>query len=416
MRLRPEALLAVALLPLCSHAVEFDLRLKAFGSIATLPSDDLQRVFDGSPARDGSFDGRAMFAEQRGGWRLVADVDTVYQFGDSLGFANAPQTTLDQTPTDDDRRFMDLAWTVDDGDEYRVYQRVDRLAVSYRGSNWGLALGRQAVSWGSGLVFQPLDLFSPFAPTTVDRDYKAGDDVVMFDRLNADGSDLQLLAVLRRDTSGDRDGDETSVGGKYHVLLGEKDLEFVAGRHYRDTVIGASLRMPLGTALLRTDWLLTDLDAGGTKVSGIVNLDYSFDWLGKSWYVFGEFFRNGFGVAHQPVDVLRLPEALVSRLARGEVFTLMKNYFAAGTQLQWHPLVMISTTLITNLHDGSNLLQAAVGYDAGDSMRFEAGTVLPLGDRGEEYGRIELPPAAVGAPTFTTGGGRRAYLRFVYYF
>ena len=72
-------------------------------------------------------------------------------------------------------------------------------------------MGRQAVSWGNGMVFQPLGLFSPFAPTTVDRDYKAGDDLLLVERLFANGSDLQLLLVGRRDADGALSGSASSA-------------------------------------------------------------------------------------------------------------------------------------------------------------------------------------------------------------
>ena len=61
--------------------------------------------------------------------------------------------------------------------------------------HWAVTVGRQAVSWGSGIVFQPLDPFNPFAPTAVDRDYKAGDDLVLIERLFDNGHDAQLLRV-----------------------------------------------------------------------------------------------------------------------------------------------------------------------------------------------------------------------------
>ena len=35
------------------------------------------------------------------------------------------------------------------------------------------------MSWGNGLVFQPMDLFNPFTPTAVDRDYKPGNDLLL---------------------------------------------------------------------------------------------------------------------------------------------------------------------------------------------------------------------------------------------
>ncbi len=163
---------------------------------------------------------------------------------------------------------------------------------------------------------------------------------------------------------------------------------------------------------MRTDWLVTDLDDGGYKTSGIVNLDYSFTWLDRNWYVFGEYFHSGFGINRQPVDLAKLPKALSARLLRGELFTLMQDYSAVGARLEWHPLLTQSLTLITNLHDGSNLVQTQLAYEPSDAQHVDAGYVRNLGDTGDEYGAIALPPPATG---LTTGGGSQWYLRWTYY-
>jgi hypothetical protein len=58
-------------------------------------------------------------------------------------------------------------------------------------------VGRQALTWGSGLVFRPMDLFNPFSPTATDTEYKPGADMVYVQQVFADGSDLQLIVVPR---------------------------------------------------------------------------------------------------------------------------------------------------------------------------------------------------------------------------
>jgi hypothetical protein len=156
---------------------------------------------------------------------------------------------------------------------------------------------------------------------------------------------------------------------------------------------------------LRTDWLLTDLDDGGYKTSGAVNLDYSFTWLDRNWYVFGEYFHSGFGTNTQPVDLTKLPRALSERLLRGELFTLMQDYSALGARLEWHPLVTQSLTLITNLHDGSNLVQTQLAYEPTDAQHLDAGYVRNLGGTGKEYGAIELPAPATGLPLAAARSG-----------
>ena len=93
---------------------------------------------------------------------------------------------------------MDLTWTLEDGPRHENIQRFDRLARRIPRRTLGRDVGRDAISWGSGIVFQPLDIFAPFAPTTVDRDYKPGEDLVKVDGVTEHGSDWQLLGVFRR--------------------------------------------------------------------------------------------------------------------------------------------------------------------------------------------------------------------------
>ncbi len=276
-------------------AWDLDARARAFGNAESLPEDDLQRSLDGTPVYEASADLRLMFRDEYARWHLNAALTTLYEGGDQFAFISNPQDTLDQTPRNDRLRYMDLTWTLEDGPRHETIQRFDRLAVEYRAEHWGVTVGRDAISWGSGIVFQPLDIFAPFAPTTVDRDYKPGEDLVKVDGVTEHGSDWQLLGVFRRNLQGDRTASVDSFGGKWHSLLGDYEVELLGAKHYRDRVVGVSVKRAIGGAVLRTDWLVTDLDDGGYKTSGVVNLDYSFTWLDRNWYVFGEYFHSGFG-------------------------------------------------------------------------------------------------------------------------
>ena len=388
----------------------YDMRLKFFGSAAFLPKDDLQRFLDDSPALDLNLDARFMWKHNRGGWSFSLESSVNYSAGDSLPFTGAPQTTLDQFPADDDFRLVNLTTEISTGEHHRTIHRFDRASVSYQTDNWSITAGRQALSWGSGIVFQPLDLFSPFAPTTVDRDYKAGDDMLNIEYLFANSSDVQVVSVMRRNEQHNYQWDASSTGLKWHGFVNESEVEIIVGKHYRDEILGLSLRTPLGGALVRTDVLITHLDTGGTRLSGVVNLDYSFAWKERSVYLFGEYYHNGFGTHSNPVELDDLSTELVARLQRGEVFNLQRDYLAAGFQIQWHPLVSQSTTLITSFDDMSSLLQLSINYEPGDHQRFQLGVIEPLGAGGDEFGGLTVLPG------FTTGGGTRLYVRYLYFF
>ena len=385
----------------------FDLRLKWYTTAQSLPAGDAQRLLAGeSTPVDHNADLRLMWRRNFGPLRVIVDYAAIWLYGDTLA-AGSPGITFDQTPTGDERRLMGLTWNLDDDDQ-RLH-RFDRLAVEYRSHRWGVTAGRQALSWGGGLVFQPMDLFNPFAPTTIDQDYKAGDDLVLVEGLFGDGSDLQVLAVGRRSYAGDPDLDASSFAVKYRGLAGENEYELMASHHYGNQVYGIGLRIPAGGALVRSDitWTLAD---DRVTLSGLLNADYSFGIAGSVVHVFAEYFHNGFGVTRLPDDLSLLPAPLAERIGRGELFNTMRNYLAAGTSFRWHFLLNQSIAVIANLHDSSYVAQASLTYDASDASRLQVGFTMPVGNAGDEFGGLTV------GEDLTTGGGDRGFLRFVYFF
>jgi len=406
-------LAAVALLLLGSagvRAVELDTRFKLFGTGAALPEHNLARQQEGTPLWDYTGEVRLMLSDERGPFTFVAHGTANVVGGDSFGRPEAPELVLDQTPLSDKRRLMGLTWKVEDGSRHETVARLDRLFARYQADTWSLTAGRQAVTWGNGVLFQPLDLFNPFAPTTVDQDYKPGDDLVEFNKLFANGMDLQLLGVARRDDDGDVTRDDGSLALRIRGFAGSAGWELATARHYGDEIYALGLRLPVGGALLRSDIVATDERHAGWELSVVVNADYSFELASKNVYVFAEYFHNGFGVDSLPDSPLLLPEDLLLRLGRGELFTLMQDYLAVGSRVEWHPLWNQSVSLISNLQDGSNLLQTEFNFQPGDNTQLDFGVVLPLGHRGDEYGGIPLAGDEV-----TAGGARQGYVRFVYY-
>jgi hypothetical protein len=391
-----------------ASGAELDARLKYFASESYLPEHDVERQAFGTPAFADNFDLRVMFEDERGPFSFSAAHSTTLVRGNAAGRL---QSGLDRPVDDDAARLADLTWQIGSGSRHRALHRFDRLAVRWRSQAWSATLGREAVSWGNGLVFQPMDLFNPFAPTTVDRDYKPGDDLLTVERVFANGGDLQLLAVGRRDASGDPSGDASSVAAKWRGAVGMHEYEIAAGRHFRDRVLAASVRGPLGSAIWRTDVVVTELDDGGRDVSAVANLDYSLALGTRNLYVFAEYFRNGFGMGSLPGTVAEYPVALRERLARGEVFSLQRDYVVLGGRLELDARWTQAVTVMSNLQDHSALVQAQLDFDRGDHQKLQFGVVHPLGQRGDEFGGVP-----VAGPGLTAGGGTRVYVRAAHYF
>jgi hypothetical protein len=407
--------------------VTFDARVKWFGTASALPARSVDRALlrVSTPQLDQNLDLRLMWQVSRGDFRFTAHHSTSWLQGDSVA-NGASQSDINPLVSNDDTRVADLTWNIDTGKNHAAWQRFDRLALQYQHADWSVTLGRQAVSWGSGLVFQPMDLFNPFTPTAVDRDYKPGNDLLLVEKLTSSGGDLQLLAVGRRNDTDDVSGSVGSLALKWRSGLGAGEFELLAGRHYGDRVLAVTLRWPLGGALVRTDIVATRPQGRSrdneTYISAIANIDYSFTLAQRSVYTFAEYYYNGFGASGEVPALTRTDALLGERLQRGELFTLQRNYLALGATYQWHPLWVQSLTSIINLHDRSSVLVTQLNYEPGDHQRLELGVLANLGTAGEEYGGVYAAPQGSGLLTdargrqLTFGGESQAFVRWVYYF
>ena len=104
-----------------------------------------------------------------------------------------------------------------------------------------------------------------------------------------------------------------------------------------------------------------------------------------------EVYHNGFGQRggnYDPSSLAGNPE-LLQRLARGELYTLGRDYLALSTTIEMTPLWTLTPNLFTNLADGSALLQLVSQNNLGDNLTFLGALNLPIGPDGSEYGGIE---------------------------
>lgn len=406
-------------LPSLGDETSVTFRLKGFVGATQVPWSDFSRAAAGNHSTNSTLDFRTMLQYDSGAWSFEVAHTLLLQHSDQLS-QRVSTSGLDQVVVSDDQRLFDLTFELNDGQHHRSLHRLDRLNVQWRSDQWAVTLGRQAVSWGSGIVFQPLDPFNPFAPTAVDRDYKAEDDLVLIERLFESGHDVQLLRVFRRDDTDQARNSAASTAAKWHGYAGSLEFELIAAQHYDRYFFGVSGRVPLGPAVLRSDIAIREGISAGTLRSqrstlGIINIDVAFPWRGRTIYAFAEYFHNDFGLSELPSLLTELPADLQEGLARGEFFNLMRDYLAIGGSLEWHPLLTQQLTLITNLHDASSLVQMQLAWDVAQNQNVQLGWVGFTGGGGDEFAPVSIGALPTGK-TVTQGGGDRVYLRWAGYF
>lgn len=362
---------------------------------------------------DHGFDARLNYERQSENVRIELQGEALASAGNEHGARIVSRETFDSSLgvsglPDDDRRLFNLTTEILDGTDGEAVLRLDRVNVQWTSERYVLRVGRQAISWGNGLVFQVNDPFNPFAPGEIDKDYKTGEDMIYGQWLSSDGSDLQLLGVGRRDAeTSNAELDEGSFAGKWRQTFGAVQLDLLAAEHFGEELVGFGLSRDLLGAVLRSDVsMIRSADSLDTLF--LVNLDRSWIWLGTNWYGFVEYYYSELGSA-QPY-YLSPKSGLRDRLARSEVFTLGKSYVALGARLELAPQVNLYANEIQNLGDSSGLAQMRVVLDTTQDSALSLGANFFHGKSGTEFGGPELDNGALLRSPSTF------YLRFAVYF
>ena len=355
------------------------------------------------PLSDFRLDLRLLFKQSLGPLRFEFDPTLTWTGGDAVQVLSGAGLPIDQLPGSDRDRYFDWSDELFGDDKHRLISRIDRLSVAYRQPSWSIQLGRQAISWGSGLVFQPLDLFSPFAPTTIDREFKPGVDALLVESLVGESDEVQLLWIAR-DSEDPQDSPHTAAF-KWHSDLNELSFDFIVAKHIGDEFAAISLAFPVFGSLLRIESSRL-CEEERCWVNGLVNLDHTLSVGPALVYMFGELFHSGFGVDEVSREI---PAELAARLARGELFTLMSNYGSFGLNLTWHPLWSQTIVLMQNLEDQSGLFQTSMNYEPSDASRMQFGFTVPFGNPDSEFGKRTVHDE------LTSGSGPTWFVSLAYY-
>ena len=395
----------------------FDLggRVSPQIAIGTYPENSAFRDIFGSSSVDSAFDARVIFGAQRDRWSFDVDYQLVGVYADRLEFSRdlPPELRIlfPHLPTDRTRLF-DLTHVFTDSGKTAVYQRLDRLAVRYSSDQLVMKFGRQAITWGNGLIYNVMDIFNPFDPAAVDKEFKTGDDMLYGQFLQSNGNDVQGVMVFRRDPfTGDVEADQGSLALKYHHMGSISEFDALVAQHYGDTLVGAGVNYSIGGAVWRGDLVVTFTD-NDTIPSLVTSLSQSWIWGGKNVSGVAEYFYNGFGQSDgcYSFDCLAENPDLLERLARGEIFTLGRHYIALNAMIEITPLFLLTPNVFVNVADPSALVQVIFQNDLRENLLLWSAINVPIGSDGTEFGGADT-----GVPDLYLSSGPSVSVQLVWY-
>ncbi len=393
------AILAASLLAGPALADPVTLRLDLGGSFDWAAADSLDASLGFGTRQTLDAKARLIWKGGTGALRFETQVLLGYQAGDNVGFAAALAGVSPPAS------FFDLSTEVFSDSRQSMTIGIDRLSVSYASQRFVLKLGRQAVTWGAGLVFRPSDIIAPFAPNAIDTAYKPGVDMAYAQVLFDNGNDIEAVFVPRRAVAGGpMEWEESTLALRSSLLLGDLDGTALLAQDHGDTLLNLGLGGPVGGAAWNVElgqWFLAD---GSMPLNILANISNSGTIGEMNITYFAEYFHNGFGVdPATPLDAI--PMALADRLATGQLFNVGQDFLALGAQLSVSAAVTISPSVITSLNDGSVFGAVQAGVSVSDNLDISLNASRGFGPNGTEFGGRETSagsgvflraPASVG--------------------
>jgi len=384
-------------------------------ALTTYPDNSLFSEVFGSSSIDSSADARVVFGLRHKALDLKIDYQLIGIYADRLELTRELPPELQvlyrHIPSDRTRLF-DLTHVFTDSGKTAVLQRLDRLSVGFATDHVVMRFGRQAITWGNGLMFNVMDIFNPFDPAAVDKEFKTGDDMIYGQVLQNNGNDIQGVMVFRRDPiTGDVEADQGSLALKYHHMGGSSEIDALAAQHYGDTLLGVGANVSIGGGVLRGDLVVANTE-DGTIPSLVTSWSQSWIWGGKNVSGFAEYFYNGFGQSdgcYSPICLAENPE-LYKRIARGELFNLGQHYLALSSMIEVSPLFLLTPNLFVNLSDPSALIQLVFQNDLRENLLLWSAIAVPVGADGTEFGG-----AASEIPGLYLSAGPSVSVQLVWY-
>lgn len=169
-----------------------------------------------------------------------------------------------------------------------IGHEIDRLVYKQRYKNTSFAFGRQSIDWGSGRLWQPLNVFGSFSPTDLDTDYKPGIDAARLDWFPSDFSSLTAVYAFSPNDNAAID-DNTNAAIHYRRQVGDlSEIALLAGSVIGSRVFGASYE----SAWAGMGWRVEGAHYNDTKTNKntifwIAGIDYQFangTLLAAEWY------------------------------------------------------------------------------------------------------------------------------------
>lgn len=268
-------------------------------------------------------------------------------------------------------RVTQLDWQLGAGASYVWRHEIDRLAAGYKLGPVDATVGRQAIGWGRGALFSAVDLFAPFSPLEIDREWRRGIDAARAELTITPQLSVDAVAAAGESIDG------STFAARVRGYRGKADFELIGGWRARDLVAGATSSAAVGDAELHGELAVfrapDPLPAGGqlgdrTAIKALAGGSYRLA-VGNGILVIAEYHYSGFGAARaRDVIGLLADPGFAARFTRGDTQILGRHAIAVLASYEASPELELGLRWIQSPRDGSGVVTPTATARLSDRM------------------------------------------------
>ncbi len=223
-------------------------------------------------------------------------------------------------------QFNDLFHTGYDikySDDYLLRTNFSRAYVKYLHDDFTVIAGRQQIRFGSGRIWNVLDVLNPISPLS-NADSTKGTDALRAEYYPGDMAELSIIIDPKRtnDNLNETDIDSTNVLLRGKTTISDTETALLLGRVANRVVAGADASTIFFGGLLRSAVLYSKPAGENFFIQAGGGYEYTF---GFGLYFLSEYFYNQSGINYNS----RMKNALAETALSGMT---QKNYFLLANQ------------------------------------------------------------------------------------
>jgi len=328
---------------------------------------------------------------------IQADIDNEYMasnYGESI--------TFDETwRIDDYNDLLPYAWQPYESGNHYYRLKINRAFAKWTLNRFTFTFGRQLVRFGSGRLWNPLDILNPLSPTNVEgADEQKGIDALRIEFYPTFRSEISMVySPQYEDDSCEKDnwkfGNDNFVC-RYRNSFGDTDLALLAGRVVLRSAYGADLATIIFDGMLHGSFLYTVPDRGDVYFMANAGYEYTF---ASGIYLLIEHFYNGNSLnsndelmAAWTEQKLHGTSQQTYEMLSRQFITLNEHYTGCELSKDITPLIKASCYFIIDYQGSTVLLSPAVTWNPLEDLELSGGIMCASGmdDDSEESDFSEL--------------------------